>query len=262
VSDIVTVLLASAGAVVALMLVVWAISVRIGDASIVDIAWGAGFVLVAWVSFALGEGEIERKILITTLASTWGLRLAWHIGRRNLGKGEDYRYRAMRRAHPDHFAAWSLLNVYGLQGALMFAVSLPLQMAQVDGGPEGLVAWDYLGLALWVVGFLFEAVGDRQLKAFKADPANARQVMDRGLWRYTRHPNYFGDACLWWGHFVIAATRPEMLWTVVSPLIMTFLLTRVSGVPLLEANMARRKPGYADYMKRTSAFFPLPPRKA
>ncbi len=259
--DIAQVMLGSLVAVVALMLAVWGVSVLRKDASLVDIFWGFGFVLVAWVAFALGEGDDSRKLLIAILASVWGLRLTLHIGRRNLGKGEDYRYRAMRRAHPDNFGRWTLLHVFGLQGMLMYAVSLPLQMAAVKGGPEGLQIVDYVGLGLWLIGFGFEALGDFQLNRFKADAANQGKVMDRGLWRYTRHPNYFGDSVVWWGHFLIAAAHPVMVWTVVSPLIMTFLLTRVSGVPLLERSMARRKPGYTEYMERTSGFFPLPPRK-
>ena len=259
--DIAQVMVGSAIVVAALMLTVWTVSVVRKDASLVDIFWGFGFVVIAWVSFALGDGNDTRKLIIAVLASVWGLRLTLHIGRRNLGKGEDYRYRAMRRAHPDNFGRWTLVNVYGLQGVLMYAVSLPLQMAQVTGGPDGLEIVGYIGIALWVIGFAFEATGDRQLNRFKADAANKGKVMDRGLWRYTRHPNYFGDSVVWWGHFLIAAASPVMIWTVVSPLIMTFLLTRVSGVPLLERSMARRKPGYTEYMARTSGFFPLPPRK-
>lgn len=260
--DLVQVLVASAVAVVVVMVGVWAISVAIKDASIVDIAWGAGFVVVAWVAFFVGDGLPERKALITGMTSAWGVRLALHIGSRNAGKGEDFRYQAMRRAHPNNFPLWSLVNVYGLQGALMFAVSLPVQMAQVSGGPDELTWLDYAGVALWVVGLFFETVGDAQLRRFKRNPANAGKVMDQGLWRYTRHPNYFGDSVVWWGLFLVALARPEMAWTVVSPLIMTFLLTRVSGVPLLERSMARRKPGYQEYMERTSAFFPRPPRRA
>ncbi len=261
-SDLVQVMLASAGAVVVLMLVVWAISVAIKDASIVDLAWGFGFVVVAWVAFVAGDSTGARTVLAPILASVWGLRLALYLAKRNLGHGEDYRYQAMRRAHPNNFPIWSLVSVYGLQGALMFVVSLPLQAVQAGEGRQELGLIDGLGIALFIIGILFEAVGDWQLARFKADPSNKGKVMDRGLWRYTRHPNYFGDATLWWGLFCFAAGRPEMLWTVISPLAMTFLLTRVSGVPLLEKSMARRKPGYAEYMKRTSGFFPLPPRKA
>ena len=260
-ADIAQVMVASAVAVLALMIAVWSLSLARKDASIVDIFWGFGFVVVAWVSFAFGDGPDGRKWLVVALASAWGLRLAVHLFRRNWGHGEDWRYRAMRRAHPDNFGRWTLVNVFGLQGLLMYAVSLPLQMAMVQGAPDVFVPVDYIGVALWVLGLAFEAVGDWQLKRFKADPANQGQVMDRGLWRYTRHPNYFGDALLWWGLFLLAAAHPVMIWTVVSPLVMSFLLTRVSGVPLLEMSMKRRKPGYEEYMRKTSGFFPLPPRK-
>lgn len=255
------ILLASAAAIAGLMVVVWAISLAIHDASIVDIAWGFGFVVTAWVALLAGDGPEPRGFLAAALVSAWGLRLTLHLARRNLGKGEDFRYRRMREQHPRNFPLWSLANVYGLQGALMFIVSLPVQAAMVSGGPD-LGVLDGVGAAVWAAGLLFESVGDWQLARFKADPANQGKVMDRGLWRYTRHPNYFGDALVWWGHFLVAAARPEMLWTVVSPLVMTFLLTRVSGVPLLERSMAARKPGYREYMERTSAFFPLPPRRA
>lgn len=261
-SDLVQVMLASAGAIAVLMVTVWAISVAIRDASIVDIAWGSGFVVVAWVAWLAGDATGPRTLLVPLLASGWGLRLTLHLANRNLGKGEDYRYQAMRKAHPGNFPLWSLVSVFGLQGALMYVVSLPLQAVQAGSGEQALGISDALGVLLFLTGLGFEALGDWQLQQFKKDPANKGLVMDRGLWRFTRHPNYFGDALLWWGLFVLAAGRPEMLWTVVSPLAMSFLLTRVSGVPLLEKSMARRKPGYAEYMKRTSGFFPLPPRKA
>lgn len=256
------VMLASAGGIVVLMLVVWGISVAIKDASIVDIAWGFGFVVVAWVAFAAGDSTGPRTLLVPILASAWGLRLTLHLANRNLGKGEDFRYQAMRKAHSRNFALWSLVSVYGLQGALMFLVSLPLQAVQAGDARQELGLIDALGILLFAGGLVFEAIGDWQLAQFKANPANKGLVMDRGLWRYSRHPNYFGDAMLWWGLFCFAAGRPEYLWTVVSPLAMSFLLTRVSGVPLLEKSMARRKPGYAEYMQRTSGFFPLPPKRA
>jgi steroid 5-alpha reductase family enzyme len=258
--DAAQVLIGSASGVTALMLAAWSLSVARDDASIVDIFWGFGFVVIAWIAFVLGDAESPRKWLVTLLATAWGLRLTLHLFRRNWGRGEDFRYRAMRRRNPDRFHRWTLLHVFGLQGALMLAVSLPVQMAQVQGGPGGLVIADIAGIVLVAIGISFEAVGDWQLQHFKANPANAGQVMDRGLWRYTRHPNYFGDAVVWWGLFLIAAAHPVMIWTVVSPLLMSFLLTRVSGVPLLEASMARRKPGYQEYMRRTSGFFPLPRR--
>ena len=258
--NIALVMIGSAVAVIVLMLAVWTLSVYRTDASIVDIFWGFGFVVVAWVSFALGDGYDGRKWLITVLATVWGLRLTIHLYRRNWGHGEDKRYQAMRLAHPDNFPLWTLWNVYGVQGCLLYVISLPLMMAQVQGGPDELTPLDYIGAAVWLVGFLFEAVGDWQLERFKANPANEGKVMDRGLWRYTRHPNYFGDAVVWWGLFLVCAARPEMLWTIIGPVIMTFLLTRVSGVTLTERTIDRRRPEYSEYKRRTSSFIPLPPK--
>lgn len=254
------VLLSSAGAIVALMFTAWVVSVVIKDASIVDIIWGFGFVLVALVAFFTGDGYDGRRWLITLLASAWGLRLSTYLYVRNHGKGEDYRYQAMRRHWGPRFAIISLFTVFGLQGVLMFIISMPLQVAQLSGMPDNLTWADYAGSAVFAIGLGFEAVGDFQLARFKADPANARKVMDRGLWRYTRHPNYFGDAVLWWGLFLIAAARPANLLVIFSPIVMTILLTRVSGVPLLEKSLTKRREGYDDYIARTSGFFPRPPR--
>ena len=258
--ELALVLLSCGGVVLALMLVSWVISVVLKDASIVDIVWGFGFVVVAWVAFATGDGYEGRKLLITALATIWGLRLSIHLFNRNHGKGEDYRYQAMRRYWGRRFPLISLVTVFALQGLLMFVVSLPLQVAQLSGTPDSFTIMDFIGAAVWLVGFGFESIGDLQLARFKADPANAGKVMDQGLWRYTRHPNYFGDAVLWWGIFLVAAARPANLLVVISPIVMTVLLTRVSGVPLLEKSMTRRRAGYADYIARTSSFFPRPPK--
>lgn len=255
------VLLCCAGAIVALMFTTWVVSVAIKDASIVDIIWGFGFVLVAWIAFLAGDGYDGRKWLITLLASAWGLRLSTYLYIRNHGRGEDYRYQAMRRNWGPRFPIISLFTVFGLQGVLMFVISMPLQVAQLSGMPESLTWIDYAGAAVFAIGLGFEAVGDFQLARFKANAANAGKVMDRGLWRYTRHPNYFGDAVLWWGLFLIAAARPANLLVVFSPTVMTFLLTRVSGVPLLEKSLAKRREGYDDYIARTSGFIPRPPRR-
>lgn len=252
----------SAAAIVALMVAVWVISVVIKDASIVDIAWGAGFVVVAWTAFAVSDGTEVRKWLIAGLVSLWGLRLAGYLAWRNLGKGEDYRYQAMRKYWGPKFPIVSLFTVFLLQGVLMFVVSLPAQMAQIEGGPGSLTWLDFVGVALFAVGFFFESVGDWQLSRFKADPANKGQVMDSGLWRYTRHPNYFGDFCVWWGIFLVALARPELAWTVIGPIVMSVLLLRVSGVALLERSIKKRRPGYEEYVRRTSSFFPRPPKKA
>ncbi|MBM3666254.1 MAG: DUF1295 domain-containing protein [Actinobacteria bacterium] len=250
-----------AGVVLALMTALWAPSVALRDSSIVDIFWGSGFVVIAWVGFALGEGSHDRSLLLAALVTVWGLRLSIHLAVRNLGKGEDPRYTRMRRRHGDRWPLRSLFVVFWLQGALMWVVSLPVQVAMSDPTPAGLGALDYAGAALWLVGFAFESIGDRQLARFKADPANRGEVMDRGLWRYTRHPNYFGDFCVWWGIWLVALASGGAWWTVVGPVVMSLLLIRVSGAALLERSLSDSRPGYADYVARTSGFIPMPPRR-
>jgi steroid 5-alpha reductase family enzyme len=247
----VDVMLAAAIGVTALMLSIWLVSLVMADASIVDIFWGVGFVVVAWIAVGRrGIGE-DRSLLAAVLTTVWGLRLAGYLAWRNLGKGEDYRYRVMRRQHGKRFGVVSLVTVFGLQGLLMWIVSLPVQTAA--GGSLGLV--DYLGITVFLMGLTFETVGDLQLAAFKRDPANEGAVLDRGLWRYTRHPNYFGDFLVWWGLFLVALAGGAW-WAVVGPLVMSALLMRYSGVGLLEKTIGRRRPAYEDYIRRTNAFFP------
>lgn len=243
-----------------LMLCVWLLSLIKKDASIVDTFWGLGFVLIAGVSWSIGEGYEIRQILITALTAVWGLRLAGHIFFRNKGKGEDFRYKAMRARHGSRFPVVSLYSVFAVQGVLMWVISLPLQIGEASPVPRKLTWLDWAGATIWVIGFGFESAGDFQLARFKADPNNQGKVMDRGLWRYTRHPNYFGDALLWWGFFLIALSTPLGGWTLISPLIMTGLLMKVSGVALLEKTLMKTKPEYSDYVRRTNAFFPWLPR--
>jgi steroid 5-alpha reductase family enzyme len=248
--------------IVALMLVTWVVSLVLRNASIVDIVWGFGFVCVAWaVRLTVDDGLPARQWLLVAMTSIWGLRLAGYLFWRNRGHGEDYRYRAMRKRYGDRFGVVSLVTVFAFQGLMMFVVSLPVQLGQVDDTPDlGVLA--ALGVAVWLVGLGFETIGDTQLARFKADPANAGTVMDRGLWRYTRHPNYFGDACVWWGIGLVAAETGSAAWTLVGPLLMTVLLRRVSGVTLLEKSLVKRRAGYVEYVERTSPFFPRPPRRA
>jgi steroid 5-alpha reductase family enzyme len=256
-----TAMIAAAIAIVALMLTTWIVSVMIKNASIVDIVWGLGFVVVAWTVRLTVEGDTTRQNLIVVLVTLWGLRLALYLAKRNIGHGEDFRYVLMRRKHGARFPLVSLYTVFAFQGALMWVVSLPVQLGQADdGAPVGPLA--VIGVFAWVVGFLFESVGDAQLARFKKDPANAGKVMDRGLWSLTRHPNYFGDAVQWWGIGIVAAEAGTAAIGLIGPAVMTFLLTRVSGVPMLEHSMAKRRPGYEDYVRRTSAFVPRPPRRS
>jgi len=259
--DLAGLLLATAVAVVAMMVGVWLLSLAVRDASIVDSFWGLGFVLATAVALALGPGLFERRLLLFGLVAVWGVRLSLHITRRNWGRGEDFRYQGFRARWGDRFWWVSLFTVFLLQALLLFVVSLPLQMAGAGATPASLGVLDGIGVALWLVGFAFEAVGDAQLARFKADPANRGKVMDRGLWRFTRHPNYFGDAVLWWGIGLIALPTPWGWAALVGPALMTFLLVRVSGVAMLEKTIVERRPGYADYVRRTSSFVPLPPKE-
>jgi steroid 5-alpha reductase family enzyme len=243
------------------MLLLWLLSLALRDASIVDIWWGPGIALVVAVAFVLaGGGGHPRRVLVLALATLWALRLGGYLLWRNAGRGEDPRYQAMRRHHGTRFARVSLVTVFGLQGVLQWLVALPLQLAQLAPGPERLGALDAAGVALFALGLSFETVGDWQLVRFRADPASRGRVMDRGLWRYTRHPNYFGDCAAHWGMFVVALATPFGWLGVLGPLAMTVLLLRVSGVSLLERSIGKRRPEYADYQRRTSAFIPLPPR--
>ncbi|CAB4700603.1 MAG: DUF1295 domain-containing protein [Actinobacteria bacterium] len=254
-------MLVSALAIVVLMLSTWVLSIILKNASIVDIVWGLGFVMVAWVVRLSTDANNARQWLLVAMVTVWGLRLAGYLFWRNHGNGEDFRYRAMRKHYGPRFGLISLVTVFALQGALMFVVSLSVQLGQADATPNiGVIA--YIGVALWLVGLFFEAVGDAQLARFKADPANQGMVMRTGLWRYTRHPNYFGDSCVWWGIGLVAAETGSGAWGLIGSLVMTILVRRVSGVPMLEKTMGKRRPGYAEYVATTSAFFPRPPKKA
>jgi len=256
-----SVLAASAGAILLLMVVTWLVSVLVHDASIVDIIWGAGFVVVAATAAAAGDGFPDRRYLLLALVGIWGLRLSGYLAWRNLGHGEDYRYVAMRKKFGDRFWWISFFQVFLLQGVLMWVVSLPVQLSASAEEPASFGPLALVGIALWTVGFLFETVGDAQLARFKADPANRGQVMDQGLWRFTRHPNYFGDFCVWWGIFLVAAETGPGRFGIIGPIVMSTLLMRVSGVAMLERTIGKRRPGYAEYVARTSAFFPRPPKR-
>lgn len=252
----------SAGVVAACMVSLWLLSLPLRNASIVDVFWGLGFVILAFVFLAAADGYMGRKLLVTALVAIWGLRLSLHIARRNRGHGEDYRYVEFRRRAGPKFWWFSLLQVFLLQGVLMWLIAMPVLAAQHYRSPDGLTIVDFAGALVWAVGFFFESVGDLQLERFKADPANEGKVMRAGLWRYTRHPNYFGDATVWWGLFIVAAATGDGLWTAFSPIIMTTLLLRVSGVALLERRQRKAKPEYADYVASTSAFLPWFPRSS
>ncbi len=237
------------------MTALWLLSLYLKNSSIVDIFWGTGFIIVNAVYLALSPGGFPaRQWLITVLVTVWGLRLSIHVLTRNWRKGEDFRYRKWREENGSRWWWKSGLQVFLLQGLLMWIISAPLLAAQSGATPDRLTVIDVLGVLIWAVGFFFESTGDAQLARFRADSANKGKVLNTGVWRYTRHPNYFGDAAQWWGFWLIGASAGGW-WTIFSPVLMTLLLLRVSGVALLEKTMETR-PGYKEYIERTSAFVP------
>lgn len=250
--------LAGLAAALAMGLGAWLVSLKLNDVSIVDSLWSLFFLLMTAV-FLLGAPQVgERAYLLFFLVTLWAVRLSVFITKRNHGHGEDRRYQAIRAENEPGFRWKSLYIVFGLQAILAWIIALPLLVATLGSNPLGWL--DYAAVVLWLIGLFFEAVGDQQLADFKANPENQGKVMDRGLWRYTRHPNYFGEACIWWGYFLFALAAGGW-WTIASPILMTFLLLRVSGVALLEKDIGERRPAYRDYIARTNAFFPGPPRQ-
>lgn len=253
-------MLTAALTIAIIMVTTWLISVAVKNASIVDIVWGAGFAITSWVLAATLDGNSGRQTLLAVMVGLWGSRLALYLAKRNIGHGEDWRYVAMRKKAGKKFVWSSLVTVFGLQGVLMWIVSLPVQFGNGDDTP-GIGPVAVIGVMVWLVGFLFEVVGDMQLSRFKKNPDNAGKILDTGLWSLTRHPNYFGDALLWWGIGIVGAETGSGVIGFVGPVVMTFFLMRVSGVPMLERSMSKRKPGHAEYVARTSSFFPRPPKQ-
>jgi len=243
------------------------VALRVGKHAVVDVAWGLGFAVLAVVAHVIAvgfdEGDPARRLLITALTVIWGVRLATHIALRSRGHGEDPRYEALLDKTSGNRTAYAVRKIYLTQGAVMFFVSLPVQVAmfQPQGlGADGFGVLIWIGVAVWAIGMFFETVGDLQLTRFRNDPSSKGQVLDTGLWRYTRHPNYFGDACVWWGLSLITFSAWPGILTILSPVFMTFLLAKGTGKPTLEKDMDKRRPGYTDYVRATSGFFPLPPR--
>ena len=253
------IMLTVAVVIAAVMIITWVVSLVLRDASVVDPVWPLAFIAVAITALIAGDGDEGRRILIACVVAIWGVRLSVHLLVRNAGKGEDFRYAAMRAKRGRRFWLTSLVTVFLLQGLLVWVVSLPVQLSAIPDRPLGWLA--IVGAIVWVLGLAFEAIGDAQLTRFQANPASRGQVLNTGLWRYTRHPNYFGDFLVWWGIFLIAAESGAGAWGFAGPLLMTLLLVKVSGAGLLEKDIAVRRPGYADYVRRTSGFIPRPPKR-
>ncbi len=255
----ISILFVGLGLTLVLMTVLWIASLLLQDSSIVDIFWGVGFVFLNTIYFYLSDGYLIRKILILSIVAIWGIRLSVHIYLRNHGKGEDFRYQVWRKENGKNWWWISYFKVFLLQGILLWVISTPLMAAQFYGSKD-LKFTDYLGILFWLIGFFFEAVGDYELIKFKQDASNKGKVLRTGLWRYTRHPNYFGDAAVWWGYYLIAVAAGGW-WSIFAPVIMTGLLVKVSGAALLEKSLKDKKPEYRDYIEKTPAFIPWFPKR-
>jgi len=247
--------------IISVMSLLWIISIRIRNVSIVDLFWGLGFVLVCAGYFLATEGVQPRKILLMTMVTLWGLRLSIYLAWRNHGRGEDFRYRKFRNDYGDHRYWWiSFFQTFLLQGILMWAISAPLLGAQFYSNQNNLGLLDLAGVLIWILGFVFETGGDIQLAQFKAYPGNQGKVLKSGFWHYTRHPNYFGDATVWCGYGFICLAAGSYI-PVLGSVLMTALVIKVSGVALLEKTLNSTKPGYKEYVEKTSAFIPWFPKK-
>ncbi len=240
-------------------LIFFVIGTVIKNNSIVDIGWGLGFVVVAWFTTLRSGNFYLPNIILTLLITIWGLRLFYHIIKRNIGKPEDFRYANWRKEWGKLVIPRAFLQVYMLQGVFMFTVALPIILLNIEPFSK-LTLFGVLGIIIWIIGFYFESVGDYQLKIFKSNPENKGKIMDQGLWGYTRHPNYFGEATMWWGIGILAVSSGASILSFISPIVITYLLLFVSGVPMLEKSFANR-PGYKQYADRTPVFFPWFPKK-
>ncbi len=263
--EVVNLFLANAAILVTAFVLLWLMCLGLRDVTPVDSSWALGMVVMAASTFVLTDGDRERKLLLLILCAAWGIRLGWYMLWRWRHHGPDRRYVSLldkaKRDRGWGFGKASFLLVFATQAPLLLIVCLPVQLGQIDGGsilgPVG-----YVGAAVAVFGIVFESLADYQLVRFKADAANNEKVMDRGLWRYTRHPNHFGDACAWWGIYLVAAETATGIWAIAGPILLTWTLMKWSGAPTIEGRMRRKKPDYESYIRRTAAFFPWPPRQA
>jgi steroid 5-alpha reductase family enzyme len=247
--------------ILSMMTILWLVSIFIKNVSIVDLFWGLGFVIASGFYYLKTAEADPRKDLVMALAAIWGLRLSIYLTWRNAGKGEDFRYRQFRKSYGEKRYWWiSFFQTFLLQGVLMWLISAPLLGAQFDSDAKPLGILDYSALVLWFIGFIFEAGGDLQLSAFKADPSNKGKVLDKGFWKYTRHPNYFGDSAVWWGFGLFSLSAGSYI-PALGSILMTALIIKVSGVALLEKSLKEQKPEYREYVRKTSAFIPWFPKK-
>ena len=243
------------------MTVLWLISIAIKNVSIVDLFWGLGFVISAAFYFIRTGGPEPRKTILLLMVAFWGFRLSGYLTWRNAGKGEDFRYREFRKKYGNNNYWWiSFFQTFLLQGILMWLISVPLLGAMLSEPEKQLGILDFLGIILWIIGLAFEAGGDFQLARFRSNPANKGKVLNTGFWRYTRHPNYFGDSAVWWGYGLFCISAGSYL-PVLGSILMTALIIKVSGVALLEKSLKEQKPQYKEYIEKTSAFLPWFPKK-
>ena len=246
--------------IIGLMTIIWVVSIFIKNVSIVDIFWGFGFVVAAMFYYLMSDGNPSRNIFLLMLVFAWGIRLSGYLAYRNIGKGEDFRYKEFRRSYGENRYWWiSYFQTFLLQGVVMWLISAPILGAMYFGADQSLGIFDAVAAVIWIIGFAFEAGGDYQLSRFKSNPANKGKVLDRGFWRYTRHPNYFGDSAVWWAFGLFSIASGAFL-PVLGSLLITVVIIKVSGVSLLEKSLKTNKPEYADYINKTSAFFPMPPK--
>jgi steroid 5-alpha reductase family enzyme len=251
-------LIAASAAVLVYMVIWFLVSLALRRNDVADVAWGGGFIVAALTTLVSGDGMTPRALLVTALVIAWGLRLSLHIGLRNRGKGEDPRYRKWREEWGRYATVRSFFQIFILQGVLLLVISLPV-IRVITAPDTSLTLMDFLGSVVWLTGFLFETISDWQLLQYKKDPAHKGKVITTGLWRYTRHPNYFGEVTLWWGIYIIALNVPGGWMTVIGPLTITFLILKVSGIPMLEKKYEGNAE-FEEYKKRTSAFFPMSPK--
>ena len=257
--EIIQTFLVATIAVIVFMTIAWFVSLIVVKLSIVDVAWGLGFIVVALATIFFNHSFEPRQVLVTVFVCLWGFRLAFYIFVRNLNKPEDFRYQKMKESWGDEVALQSYLRVFLLQGVFMLIITFAVQVVNSYASQPGLNLLDILGALIWFFGFIFETVADMQMYFFKKESKNKGKIMKYGLWKYTRHPNYFGESVQWWAIFIIALSAPLGILSIVSPIVITIMLLKVSGVPMLEAKYKGNKE-YQSYIKNTSSFIPMPPK--